>query len=137
MADCPCRARESNPASYASCCEPWHTGIGEGKHAPTPEMLMRSRYSAYALAKKNDQQGHHMLRYLLATWHVSTSPGEIELSPTQWIGLEVLHAENSVDAGLVEFKAYFKVDGKAQVMHELSRFVSIEGAWQYIDGEHS
>jgi SEC-C motif domain protein len=98
---------------------------------------MRSRYSAYALAKKNDDEGRAMLTYLLATWHVSTTPGEMELSPTQWIGVDVLHTEGNSEVGLVEFKAFFKVDGKAQAMHELSRFVCIDSAWKYIDGEHS
>jgi SEC-C motif domain protein len=109
-------------------------------HAPTPETLMRSRYSAYALAKKNDTQGHAMLHYLLGTWHISTTPSDLEISPTQWIGLEVLDAQGGLvegdDVGVVEFKAYFKTDGKAQAMHELSRFIRLEGAWKYIDGEH-
>jgi SEC-C motif domain protein len=97
---------------------------------------MRSRYSAYALAKKNDDAGRSMITYLLATWHVSTTPGDMELSPTQWIGVDVLHTEGTDEVGLVEFKAFFKVDGKAQAMHELSRFVCVDGAWKYIDGEH-
>jgi SEC-C motif domain protein len=134
---CPCRVREEGTQSYNDCCQPWHVGFDEGIHAPTPETLMRSRYSAYALAKKNDAQGHAMLRYLLATWHVSTTPGEMELSPTQWIGVDVINAQGTDEVGLVEFKAFFKVDGKAQAMHELSRFVRIEGAWKYIDGEHT
>ncbi len=78
-----------------------------------------------------------MITYLLSTWHVSTTPGDMELSLTQWIGVDVLHTEGNNEVGLVEFKAYFKVDGKAQAMHELSRFVCIDGAWNYIDGEHS
>jgi SEC-C motif domain protein len=112
-------------------------GIDKGIHAPTPEALMRSRYSAYALAKKNDDAGRSMITYLLSTWHVSTTPGDMELSPTQWIGVDVLHTEGNNEVGLVEFKAFFKVDGKAQAMHELSRFVCIDGAWKYIDGEHT
>jgi SEC-C motif domain protein len=96
---------------------------------------MRSRYSAYALAKRNDQEGHAMLRYLLATWHISTSPGEIELGPTQWMGLEVLYAQEVMDAAVVEFIAHCKVNGKAEKMHEISRFVRVDGAWKYIDGD--
>lgn len=37
---------------------------------------------------------------------------------------------------MVEFVAYFKEGGKAQQMHETSRFILEAGSgWQYIDGE--
>ena len=97
---------------------------------------MRSRYSAYALAKQNNSEGHAMLRYLQETWHSSTVP-ELEISPIKWAGVEVIDTEVSEDVGVVEFKAYFKVDGKAHTMHELSRFIRIDGAWKYIDGDVS
>jgi SEC-C motif domain protein len=47
-------------------------------------MLMRSRYSAYVL-KLSD--------YLLATWHPSTRPSELDLSDddSKWLGLEIKH----------------------------------------------
>jgi SEC-C motif domain protein len=134
--DCPCRMRDTKPLAYDACCQPWHAGIFTGVHAPTPEALMRSRYSAYALAKQNNAQGHAMLRYLHETWHSSTAP-DLEISPIKWVGVDVLDTQYSEDVGIVEFKAYFKVDGKSQVMHELSRFVRIEGAWKYIDGDVS
>ena len=87
---------------------------------------MRSRYSAYALG---------LIDYLLATWHASTSPGELELSPIKWIELQVLHAVASADAGVVEFVARYKVDGRAGRMHEISRFVLEEQRWFYVDGQ--
>ena len=87
---------------------------------------MRSRYSAYAVG---------LIDYLLATWHPSTGPGELELSPVKWIGLEVLRAEVSGDAGIVEFAALCRVNGRAQRMHEVSRFVRQDGRWYYIDGQ--
>jgi SEC-C motif domain protein len=96
---------------------------------------MRSRYTAYALATHNDAFGHSMLQYLLDTWHPGTSPGDIELAPTQWTGLEVLYGQDGVDAAVVEFIAHFKVNGKADKLHELSRFVRIQGVWKYIDGD--
>ena len=86
---------------------------------------MRSRYSAYAL-------GLHP--YLLETWHPSTAPGELDTYPIKWLGLEVLHSHHSADAGVVEFVAKCKVNGRAQTMHEVSRFVYEEGQWWYIDG---
>lgn len=87
---------------------------------------MRSRYSAYVLGQ---------ISYLLATWHASTSPGELELSPAKWLGLEVRHTEVSGDAGVVEFVARWRDNGRAVRLHELSRFVREGGRWTYIDGQ--
>jgi len=119
---CPCDSGQS----YADCCGPWHAGFKTGVPAPTPEALMRSRYSAYGLG---------LIEYLLATWHPSTSPGELELSPVKWLGLEVRHAEQAGDAGVVEFVARCRDSNGAQRMHETSRFVRQDGRWYYIDGE--
>lgn len=87
---------------------------------------MRSRYSAYVVG---------LIDYLLATWHPSTSPGDLELPPVKWLELEVRHAEASGDAGVVEFVARCRVNGRAQRMHETSRFVRQDGCWYYIDGQ--
>ena len=119
---CPCGSGEP----YTACCQVWHDRLAEGRHAPTPEALMRSRYSAYVVG---------LIDYLLATWHPSTSPGELELPPVKWLELEVLHAGATADAGVVEFVARCRVNGRAQRMHEISRFVREQGRWYYIDGQ--
>jgi SEC-C motif-containing protein len=131
---CPCRAREAAPARYAACCGRWHEGLARGEHAPTPEALMRSRYSAYALLQGHGRAPPSLHEYLLQTWHPSTAPGELDLGPLQWTGLEILHEETRGDAGVVEFAAHHKVNGRAARMHEVSRFVREAGAWRYIDG---
>ncbi len=87
---------------------------------------MRSRYSAYGLG---------LLDYLLATWHPSTAPGDLELPPVKWLGLEVRHAHATGDAGVVEFVARCREGGRAQRLHETSRFVRQDGRWYYIDGQ--
>ena len=93
---------------------------------------MRSRYSAYALQSADPSLG----AYLLATWHPSTAPGDMEPNPfLKWVGLEVLHAESSGDAGVVEFIARFKDNGRAGRLHETSRFVREAGRWYYIDAQ--
>jgi SEC-C motif-containing protein len=51
------------------------------------------------------------------------------------MGLEVLHADETGDAGVVEFVARCKIYGRAERMHELSRFVREQGRWYYIDGQ--
>ena len=86
---------------------------------------MRSRYSAYVVGA---------IEYLLATWHPGTAPGELELSPVKWLGLEVRHAEQTGDAGVVEFIARCRVNGRARRMHEISNFVRDNTRWYYIDG---
>jgi SEC-C motif-containing protein len=88
---------------------------------------MRSRYSAYVMS---------LIDYLLATWHPSTAPGDLELQPLKWLGLEVRHAEQSGDVGVVEFVARWRDGGgRAQRLHETSRFVRQSGRWFYIDGQ--
>ena len=87
---------------------------------------MRSRYSAYVLG---------LIDYLLATWHPSTTPGELELQPVKWLGLEVRQVQAAGDTGVVEFVARCREGGRAQSLHETSRFVRQSGRWYYIDGQ--
>lgn len=123
LTPCPC----GNDAGYARCCGPLH----DGGIAATAEQLMRSRYSAYVLKRED---------YLLATWHDSTRPAHLKLgaqqpSPT-WLGLSVKRHESEGDHALVEFVARLRYGGgKAQRMHEISRFVREHGQWFYVDGE--
>ena len=95
---------------------------------------MRSRYSAYALAQGGGAAAPALLEYLMKTWHPSTAPGELELGPMNWTGLEVLHRQESGDAAVVEFVAHHKVNGRAARLHEVSRFVREAGAWLYVEG---
>ena len=91
---------------------------------------MRSRYSAYVLRLED---------YLLQSWHPETRPAQLLLDESpqpKWIGLEILgHALQDADHATVEFIARCKVGGRAQRMHEHSRFVRIERRWLYLDGE--
>ena len=117
---CPC----GRPLSYAACCGKLHAG----SPAADPESLMRSRYSAYALGLED---------YLLATWHASTRPVELNLATEprpKWLGLEVKASEQTGDSATVEFVARCKLGGRAQRMHEISRFVREDGRWYYVDG---
>ncbi|PIQ53789.1 MAG: hypothetical protein COW02_07255 [Comamonadaceae bacterium CG12_big_fil_rev_8_21_14_0_65_59_15] len=120
-APCPC----GSDHTYGDCCGRWHAGAVVGAYPSTPEALMRSRYSAYVLG---------LIDYLLATWHPSTAPGELDLSPVKWLGLEVRHAQVTGDAGVVEFVARWRDNGRGVRLHEISRFVREAGRWLYIDG---
>ena len=130
-APCPCGrlsgvgpGKAGQPMAYADCCQPWHSG----QPAPTPELLMRSRYSAFVLGLPD---------YLQATWHASTRPADLALEPgTRWLGLEVRsHTQTDATHGEVEFVARSRVAGKGQRLHERSRFVREEGQWLYVDGD--
>lgn len=118
-APCPCGL----PKNYASCCGPYHQGAA----APTAEALMRSRYSAYVLALE---------AYLRSTWHASTRPPAAEAdAKTRWLGLELKrHESTGADSAIVEFVARYKIAGRAQRLHEVSRFVREQGRWYYLDG---
>ena len=113
--------------AFADCCGRYLDG---GETAPTAEALMRSRYSAYALQRED---------YLLATWHGSTRPVKLGLAqeaPTKWIGLEIKrHEPQDEDRAIVEFVARYKVNGRAQRLHETSRFVREGERWYYVDGD--
>lgn len=87
---------------------------------------MRSRYSAYARLRAD---------YLRATWHPSTAPAELELAPGNWFGLELRAAQVDGDTGLVEFVARWREGGRAQRLHERSRFVRESARWYYLDGQ--
>ena len=128
MADivCPCGRRDARgrPLLLPQCCGP----ILDGAPAPTAEHLMRSRYSAFVL-------GH--VPYLLASWHASTRPAELDLQDGKWLGLEVRrHVQTGPDAAEVEFVARHRVGGRAVRLHEHSRFVRESGHWYYLDGRH-
>ena len=123
---CPCRP-VSAALPYAVCCGAFHAGPSH-LLAPTAEALMRSRYSAFVL---------DLTDYLLATWHPSTRPTSIEPNPVglKWLGLEVRrHLMQDADHATVEFVARSKLGGRAQRLHETSRFVRVQGRWLYLDG---
>lgn len=89
---------------------------------------MRSRYSAYVL---------ELTDYVHRTWHGSTRPAIEELKQDargKWLGLEVRKHVPDGDRATVEFVARYRVDGRAQRLHEISRFVKEEGNWFYLDG---
>jgi len=121
---CPC----GRPLAYAECCGRWHAGP-LALQAPSAEDLMRSRYSAFTL---------DLLAYLSATWHPSTRPATLAPMPPglRWLGLEVRrHAQQDATHATVEFVARSKLGGRAERLHETSRFVREQGRWFYVDGD--
>ncbi|MEQ1501345.1 MAG: YchJ family metal-binding protein [Myxococcota bacterium] len=127
-APCPC----GSGRRAKSCCAP----ILDGAPAPTPEALMRSRYTAYATRDA---------AHLMAT----TAPGSPHrgADPRAWredllrycdavrfLGLTVFGATEDGDRGEVRFFARISVDGADASFGEHSRFARVGGRWAYLDG---
>ncbi|WP_062517451.1 YchJ family protein [Demequina gelatinilytica] len=126
-AACPC----GSGASFAGCCRPYLRGEAD---APTAEALMRSRYTAFV---RRDAA------YLASTWHASTRPLDVAegLDEAEWRGLEILGTTDGLegdDAGTVTFVAHHATGAISMGQHrETSRFVRVDGRWQYVDGDLS
>jgi len=118
---CPC----GNALQYENCCQPYHLKI---KNAPTAEVLMRSRYSAFVVANAD---------YLFETTHISKLKGNSKdaylksAKNTKWLKLEIV----SAGFDTVEFKAFY-LNGKLQteILHEKSNFKLENSKWYYVDG---
>lgn len=116
---CPC----GSAIPFGHCCEGYH----QGKPAPTPEALMRSRYSAFALGNTD---------YLRDSWHSSTRPASI--TPDHhalWKRLVIISTHTQGDTGQVHFRAVFLERQCWQVLEENSRFLREDGHWRYVDGQ--
>jgi SEC-C motif domain protein len=129
---CPCGAG----AAFGRCCLPLHRGERE---ADTAEVLMRARYSAYAVGD---------LDYVWRTWHPRTRPDELTPDPgLTWTGLDVVEAFDGRpgdESGEVEFRAHYRKNERSGqsapavvvgTLHERSRFAFRAGRWFYFDGE--
>ena len=116
---CPCKSG----LAYEECCKPL---IKREKDAATPLELMRSRYSAFVLGE---------VEYLIYSDTHSSEADKEELlafsKGVEWIGLDIVNAKDES----VEFKAYYNLKGKTQLLHEKSRFVKVDGIWKYDTGE--
>ncbi|MEU5582248.1 YchJ family metal-binding protein [Streptomyces huasconensis] len=119
---CPC----GHPEPYEKCCGRLHRGEAA---ATTPEELMRSRYSAFAVRDEP---------YLLRTWHPRTRPPRVEFDPAlRWVGLDIEETTEGTafhTTGTVTFRAHYTDGGRPEVLHEHSRFERVDGAWVYVDG---
>jgi len=111
---CPCGL----PAKYESCCGRY---VGGSAPAPTPEALMRSRYTAYALRK---------IEYLIETHRPRPAEAGVRAfaESVTFTGLTVLDARGDE----VEFEARFDESGRERILAERSRFEQGDGRWFYV-----
>jgi len=118
---CPC----GSALEYERCCQLWHLG----QPAPSPEALMRSRYTAFVMKNAD---------YLLATWHSDTRPAELELEGSpEWTSLQVVSASESGFKGKVHFRAFYLAGEGWRYLEERSDFIKEGGRWYYLCGDTS
>lgn len=126
MKKCPCGL-----STYNHCCGLYHSG----KMLPvSPEQLMRSRYSAYALAEieyiKKTMYGYALVNF-------DEVSAKAWATAAHWLGLNILNTEIiGQNKGIVEFQARFIEGGRQQILHEISEFETINGQWFYIKGDY-
>jgi SEC-C motif domain protein len=125
MENCPCGTNKS----YVDCCGLYISGK---QAAPTPEALMRSRYTAYS---KSD------IDYIQNTMRGSALT-DFDKTATlawaqrvEWLKLDVIDASERDDHGTVEFVATYRENLQTRTLHERSQFVRENGHWYYIDGK--
>ncbi len=122
---CPCGSKKK----YKKCCQPYH----KGAKAKTALLLMKSRYSAYAVSNSN---------YIVKTTHpnnpdfsdnIKAWKESIEsfCQATEFLGLEILEFVDSEKEAFVTFKARLSSGD----MVEKSRFLKEGGEWLYESGE--
>ncbi|ERI51073.1 YchJ family protein [Pseudomonas sp. NPDC077649] len=122
---CPCGS--GNPLGH--CCGPYHAGTA----APSAELLMRSRYSAYVLglvdylvATTLPAQQSALDRAAMAAWSAQST----------WLGLEVESSElfgGQPEHAQVCFVARWH-DAQGEHSHrERSAFVQVGGRWYFLD----
>lgn len=126
---CPCHSQKT----YESCCKLFHDHTALPS---TPEMLMRSRYSAYARAKSD---------YIIETTHPKSSHYNRNLAQfkdevlefsknTEFLGLEILEHSYEKDQGRVVFHATLKQGDQDISFKEKSLFIKELGRWYYLEG---
>lgn len=127
--NCPCHSGKT----YADCCAPYHLGEKEAENA---ELLMRSRYSAYAL-------GYY--EYILRSTHPNHPNYPLDLpvwikeiqnfsENTEFVGLKIHETKDGESSSLVTFTAILKQDGKDCSFTEQSLFEKDGHKWLYKDG---
>lgn len=127
MKTCVCGTSET----AEKCCELY---IQKQGFAPTPEKLMRSRYTAYTQSN---------IDYIAQTMkgpamkHFDPVTALQWAKEVQWIELKVLNAPEvkpGETKGFVEFIARYLLNGKEHALHEISEFHREDGCWYYYDG---
>jgi SEC-C motif domain protein len=127
--DCPCGSKNS----FDTCCEPYLKG---DKQPETAELLMRARYTAFAVA---DVEYVHKTLVPEARKEFDPASAKKSAETAKWKGLEIHKTEKGGpedDEGMVEFTATYEHEGQGIEHHEVSFFKrNSKGHWLYVDGD--
>jgi SEC-C motif-containing protein len=126
-APCPCHSGKK----YKQCCQPYHKGILPA----TALLLMRSRYSAYALG---------LADYIIKTTHEENPDFTTDTAKwresilefcrtTRFEGLRIIGFIDGENEAFVTFEAHLSHG----IMREKSRFLKENGRWLYESGDFS
>jgi SEC-C motif-containing protein len=124
---CPCTSKKP----YDRCCGPYHAGTALPE---TAELLMRSRFSAYALGKVD---------YLIQTRPEARRAEENRedlaayCKSVSCVGLKIVGKDKggkADDTGIVTFQASIQANGRRSLHMETSTFAREAGRWVYVDG---
>ena len=121
---CPCGSQNK----YKKCCQVYH----KGAKPKTALLLMKSRYSAYAVSNGS---------YIVKTTHSNNADytshtkewEEIIVTfckSTEFLGLEILEFKEFAKEAFVTFKAKLSTGD----MTEQSRFLKVDDMWLYESG---
>ena len=132
-AKCPCGG-----GAYNRCCGPLITGE---QVAVTAQQLMRSRYSAFAIAVRDPEAIEHLLRTHLEPGKTAAARRKALMESCrtiEWLSLKVLDFQNGgpLDQhGTVTFEARWRDRERREgVLKEWSRFGRGEsGEWLYLE----
>jgi SEC-C motif-containing protein len=124
MQYCPCGTGKD----YIDCCGIFISGQ---KSPPSPEALMRSRYTAY----------HEInLDYIVKTMK-SPAADNFDVKAAgewakkiNWTQLEIIKTTGDSIRGFVEFCAHYYYENKKSILHEISEFHLENGEWYYVNG---
>ena len=114
--------------NFEECCGAIISGE---KSALTAEELMRSRYSAYAVA-----DGNYLVKSATKENRYESDISLIEefCKNVKWLKLDLLHVSQNEFDGIVEFKAYYLENSEIVLLHERSDFIKNDGVWEYDKG---
>lgn len=115
---------------YKKCCGALHAGAPAG----SPEALMRSRYTAYAIGN---------VPYLVATTHPDSPHREPDVvawaddlrrycAAITFESLTIFEASETGDTGKVHFEARLRQGHTLHTMTERSAFLKVDGRWSYL-----
>lgn len=122
---CPCHSQKP----YVECCQRYHEGIP----AESALLLMRSRYSAYALGLDD---------YIIQTTDHTFSSGSQDLAhwkkeilkfskSTEFEGLQIIDFQEEIDTATVTFRAILKKNYQDISFTEKSFFIKMNNRWYY------